>query len=77
MSRFPASFDRAVYRERMRLSIEPFLLDADKRGAETPSGAYVQVVGLGVGAWALQGRMQTDLMYGGHAGLFQRLRYQP
>lgn len=54
--------DRDIYKSRMRKSIEPFLLDADDRARAVSAKAYVHVVGLGVGAWALHEITQTDLM---------------
>jgi hypothetical protein len=46
-------FDSTVYKERMRLIIEPFLLDAQKRGFEQNKKVYVHVVGLGLGVWQI------------------------
>jgi len=48
-----AYFDSAVYKERMRLVIEPFLLDAHKRGLEQHKKIYVHAVGLGLGVWQI------------------------
>lgn len=45
----------------MRLTIEPFLLDANVRAAALRTRAYVQVVGLGIGAWMVDER-QAPLM---------------
>lgn len=62
-------FNPEIYKKRMRMSIEPFLLDADSQARKLSSAngserirAYVHVVGLGVGAWALEQTVQTDLM---------------
>jgi uncharacterized protein DUF4804 len=44
-------FDGAVYKERMRAVIEPFLLDAQRRGIAANKKAYVHAVGLGLGVW--------------------------
>lgn len=64
-------FNPEIYKKRMRMSIEPFLLDADNQARKLSSSsgtgsqrikAYVHVVGLGVGAWALEQTVQTDLM---------------
>ena len=41
----------ALYRRRMRATIEPFLLDAERRAAAMGTRAYVHVVGLGLGVW--------------------------
>ena len=40
-----------LYKRRMRLVIEPFLLDANKRAYEAKRRAYVHAVGLGLGVW--------------------------
>jgi len=62
-------FDGDVYKRRMRMSVEPFLLDADARACGRskelngrPVKAFVHVVGLGLGAWVLDERVQSDLM---------------
>lgn len=46
-------FNINVYKERMRLVIEPFLIDSNKRGKEQNKKVYVHAVGLGTGAWAI------------------------
>lgn len=62
-------FNPEIYKKRMRMSIEPFLLDAESHARKHNDiegsrrmKAYVHVVGLGVGAWALEETVQTDLM---------------
>ena len=49
-----ALLDARIYKQRLLMSIEPFLLDADRRAGQAPNGAYVHVVGLGIGAWAVE-----------------------
>jgi len=47
-------FDRHVYKERMRITIELFLLHANRRGGSfivQRQYVYAFVVGLGLGAW--------------------------
>ncbi|HBP19038.1 MAG TPA: hypothetical protein DEA08_14785, partial [Planctomycetes bacterium] len=39
--------DAAAYKARLRLSVEPFLLDAEARAAEAGQPAYLHLVGLG------------------------------
>ena len=51
----------ALYKRRMRLSIEPFLLDADRLAADAGKRAYVHIVGLGLGVWMVHG-VQARLM---------------
>lgn len=53
--------DTLVYKARMRLIIESFLLEADKRAELAGKKAYLHIVGLGLGAWMLVDA-QTDLM---------------
>lgn len=55
-------FDADIYKQRVRMSIEPFLLDANERGALAPSGAYIVAVGIGLGVWAIHSLMQASLM---------------
>lgn len=45
--------DSAVYKERMRLVIEPFILDAQKRGSEENKKVYLHIAGLGLGVWQI------------------------
>lgn len=44
-------FDGAIYKERMKLVIEPFLRDAHTRGIAAHKKVYVHMVGLGLGVW--------------------------
>lgn len=62
-------FDADIYKRRIRMSVEPFLLDADERARRHGEAigrpamrAYVHAVGLGVGSWALEQTLQTNLM---------------
>ncbi len=41
----------SVYKERMRLVLEPFLLDANQRARAAGKQAYIHAVGLGLGEW--------------------------
>jgi len=53
-----------LYKRRMRMSIEPFLLDADERAASEGKRAYVHAVGLGLGVWTVdesQGQLMLDV----------------
>jgi len=50
--------DTVVYKKRLELSILPFLKDADARAAKVGKKAYCYVVGLGTGAWAIDGAPQ-------------------
>lgn len=56
-------FDTVMYKKRMAMVIEPFLLDAQKRGVDVGKKVYVHAVGLGLGVWQildLQGQLMVD-----------------
>jgi hypothetical protein len=44
-------FDARMYKARMRVTAEMFLLEADRRAKESGKKAYAYVVGLGLGVW--------------------------
>jgi hypothetical protein len=44
-------FDSAIYKERMKLVIEPFLRDAQARALKANKKVYLHMVGLGLGVW--------------------------
>ncbi|KAH8887968.1 hypothetical protein GQ53DRAFT_749323 [Thozetella sp. PMI_491] len=44
-------FDPAMYKARMRISIDILLLEAGDRARDAKSRAYVYIVGLGLGVW--------------------------
>lgn len=53
-----------LYKERIRKTIEPFLLDANERAKAAGKKAYVHAVGIGLGAWLLtpeQGRFMVEV----------------
>jgi hypothetical protein len=61
---YGAFFDARVYKARMRMSVEPFLLDAALRASEEGRRAYVHAVGLGLGVWRKdprQGQLLCDV----------------
>ncbi len=51
----------AIYKERMRLVIEPFLIEANQRASDRGKTAYVHTVGLGLGVWQISPR-QAEFM---------------
>jgi hypothetical protein len=55
-------FNKKVYKERMRMVIEPFLLYTNLCGKETAKKVYVHIVGLGLGVWAIPGINQHSYM---------------
>lgn len=62
--------DTYVYRERMKLIIESFLLEANERAKQQGKQAYLHVVGLGLGVWMLHSS-QTDIAIDIYAELFR------
>lgn len=51
----------AAYKHRLRMCVEPFLLDAEARACAAQQRAYLHLVGLGLGCWCLSER-QADYM---------------
>lgn len=54
-------FDRLAFRARIRLTLETILFDANMRGADSGRSAFVYLVGLGLGVWAVTKREQCAL----------------
>ena len=57
----PAFFNAPVFKERMRLVLEPFFLHADEHARLANKKAYVVMVGLGLGVWAVLAKEQGIL----------------
>ena len=58
--------DAELYRQRLRLSVEPFLCDANLRARRAGRRAYVHLVGLGLGVWAVhpaQAELQVQVYH--------------
>ncbi|KAH7025877.1 uncharacterized protein B0I36DRAFT_351824 [Microdochium trichocladiopsis] len=53
-------FHAAMYKARMRISAEMLLLEASERARVAHRRAYVHVVGLGLGVWAVHGVPQAQ-----------------
>lgn len=51
-----------VFRKRMRAVLEPLLLDANERAFDKLKSAYVHMVGLGIGVWAIDEELQEALL---------------
>ena len=66
--------DTEVYRRRLRMSVEPFLCDADQRARATGQRAYLHVVGLGLGVWGVHPR-QDQLQVQVYDELLKRRRF--
>lgn len=63
-------FDTHTYRQRMRMVIEPFLLDANDRARAAGTRAYVHTVGLGLGVWQVD-RRQAQLLADVHGDVLR------
>jgi hypothetical protein len=63
--------DTYVYRERMQLVIESYLLESNERAKQQGKQAYLHIVGLGLGVWMLH-PAQTDLLVDIYANLLRK-----
>lgn len=63
--------DTFVYRERMKLVVESFLLESNERAKQQGKKAYLHVVGLGLGVWMLH-PCQTDILVDVYADLLRK-----
>jgi len=52
--------DKSMFKTRIRVSMELFLFDADRRAAECKKTAFCHVVGLGTGVWSFNKRVQDS-----------------
>lgn len=57
-----AYLDLRVYRERMRVVAETFLVEADARAREAGTQAFCLLVGLGLGVWSLHPCQQREVL---------------
>lgn len=55
-------FDNRIYKKRLKMTIEPFLLHANTIAKQSHKKAYCHVVGLGLGVWQLDQKLQAKLM---------------
>ncbi len=56
--------DSVVYKKRMKMVIEPFLVDANERGSNQDKKVYCHIVGLGLGVWQktpLQAKLMLEV----------------
>lgn len=58
--------DTFVYKQRMKLVVESFLLEANERAKQQGKKAYLHVVGLGLGVWMFHS-CQTELLLQAYA----------
>eukprot|EP01083_Nonionella_stella_P301494 1034595_1 len=59
--------DKEMYKQRIRISLELFLFDADYRAQEASKtkctkGAFCYIVGLGTGVWSFKKSLQDELI---------------
>jgi hypothetical protein len=69
-----AQFDTQMYKARMRVTAEIFLLEADKRAKESGKTAYAYVVGLGLGVWQYNGA-QAELYVSNFTEILQSTKF--
>ena len=55
-------FNKSIYKTRIKMSVLPFLMHANDVAIKEEKKAYCQVVGLGLGVWAVAKELQTKLM---------------
>ena len=55
-------FNASIYKKRINISILPFLMHANNIALEKGKNAYCRVVGLGLGVWAVDSKLQQKLM---------------
>ncbi|KAI2602133.1 hypothetical protein GGR54DRAFT_634204 [Hypoxylon sp. NC1633] len=71
-------FDLAVYTARIRITANILLLEAEHRARDERKKAYVYIVGLGLGVWAVQNRQPdyyVQAFYGALLELKERLTH--
>ena len=64
--------DTAVYKKRVRMMIDPFLVDANDRGKTQKKKVYAHIVGLGLGVWKKH-KIQQKLMLDAYADALTEL----
>lgn len=67
-------FDKVLYKERLRLIVESFLLEANERAETQQKQGYLHIVGLGLGVWEVS-REQTKLMLEVYAETLQKYKF--
>jgi hypothetical protein len=66
-------FNTRLYKQRMRISIDTFLFEANRRAEEAGKKAYAVLTGLGLGMW-MKTKLQTDLLIEAHAEALRELQ---
>lgn len=57
-----SSFDVAMYKKRMRITVEILLKEADAHGRRASQQVYLVIVGLGLGVWAVTPQQERYLV---------------
>jgi len=65
-----AYLDVVIYKKRIKMVAEPFLVDANERGKQQNKKVYCHVVGLGLGVWQIS-PLQAQLMLEVYAELLK------
>jgi hypothetical protein len=69
-------FHSAVYKSRMELSAETFLLEAESRGREAKTSILAQVYGLGLGVWMWQPDVQRRIFLQAFGNVIKRNNFE-
>jgi chorismate mutase len=67
--------DSLIFKERMRAVIEPYLAEINKRGEHSGKQVYAHVVGLGTGAWSVDGVEQEKIIIQVYKELLRKHRF--
>ena len=65
-----------IYKSRMKKTILPFLLDAESRGVTFKKEVYCHLVGLGIGAWQIDAKVQANLIYDVYIDIFKKNNFK-
>jgi hypothetical protein len=69
--------DKNIYKKRMRMVIEPFLIDANNRlelfKSQGKTSVYVHAVGLGLGVWAVNEEVQGQIIVDVYTDVFNAI----
>jgi hypothetical protein len=68
-------FNKKAFSARMRLTVEPYLIDANRRASDVGKKAHCVVVGLGLGVWKLAD-CQTQLLLDVYAEVLREVKLE-
>jgi len=63
-------FNSSIYKKRMRMVLEPYFIDAQRRGFIANQKVYCRIVGLGLGVWKIS-NIQANLIFDTCAQILQ------